>query len=102
MVKVLEKILLALKWAQLGPKRGQNEVFGHFLVQNAVDFADFAYYDQEWQYLVPNGGQSAEKNFACPKMGPFGPNWALKWVFGNYLNFGSFDMFKIAYSDYFR
>ena len=41
------KILLALKWAQLGPKRGQNEVFGHFLVQNALDFADFAYYDQE-------------------------------------------------------
>ena len=47
MVKVLEKILLALKWAQLGPKRGQNEVFGHFFVQNALDFADFAYYDQE-------------------------------------------------------
>ena len=26
-----EKKLLALKWAQLGPKRGQNEVLGYFL-----------------------------------------------------------------------
>ena len=25
-VEVLNKILLALKWAQLGPKRGQNEI----------------------------------------------------------------------------
>ena len=44
---MLEKNLLALKWAQLGPKRGQDEVFGHFLVQNALDFADFVHYDGE-------------------------------------------------------
>ena len=31
----------------LGLKRGQNEVFSHFLVQNALDFADSAYYDKE-------------------------------------------------------
>ena len=31
----------------------------------------------------------------------FSPDWALKWVFGKDLNFGSFDMFDIAYSDYF-
>ena len=43
---MLKKNLLALKWAQLGPKRGQNEVLGHFLVQNALVFGDFAYYDQ--------------------------------------------------------
>ena len=40
-----EKISLALKWAQLGPKRGQNEFLGHFLVQNSFVLADFAYYD---------------------------------------------------------
>ena len=37
-------------WPENGPfraKTGQNEVFGHFLVQNALDFADSAYYDKE-------------------------------------------------------
>ena len=51
----------------LGPKRGQNEVLGHFLIQNALDFADFAYCDWELKYLVPNSGQSAEKKIAGPK-----------------------------------
>ena len=54
----------------LGPKRGQNEVLGHFLGQNALVFADSVYYDRELWYLVPSGGQSAEKNFVGPKMGP--------------------------------
>ena len=36
------------------------------------------------------------------KWAHFSPNWALKWVFGKYLNFGSFDMFDIVYSDYFQ
>ena len=40
-----EKNLLALKWAQLGPKMGQNEVLGHFLALNALVFDNFAYYD---------------------------------------------------------
>ena len=39
-VEVPEEKLLALKWVQLGPKRGQKEVLGHFLGQNALDFAD--------------------------------------------------------------
>ena len=59
----------------LGPERGQNEVSGHFLVQNALDFADFAYYDWEQQYLVPNGGQSVEifwANWAWYGLGVFG------------------------------
>ena len=43
--KGLIKKLLALKWAQLGPKRGQNEVLCHFHVENALVFANFAYYD---------------------------------------------------------
>ena len=55
---------------QLGPKRGQNEVLGYFLVQNALVFADFVHYDGELWYLVASGGQSAEKNFVGPKMGP--------------------------------
>ena len=58
---------------QLGPKMGLNEVLSHFLIQNALDFADFAYYDGEYQYLVPNSGQRAEKNFAGLKMGQLGP-----------------------------
>ena len=61
--------MLALKWAQLGPKRGQNEVLGHFHVQNALVLADFAYYDSELWYLVASAGQSAEKKFVGPKMG---------------------------------
>ena len=39
----------------LGPKRGQNEVFGHFLIQKALDFADFAYFmieNNNVQYLM--------------------------------------------------
>ena len=43
--KVLKKNLLALKWAQLGPKRGQNEVLGHFLFLSSFVLAEFAYYD---------------------------------------------------------
>ena len=52
---------------QLGPKRGQNEVLGHFLIQNALDFADVAYYDREYLYLVPNSGQSTEKKLMAQK-----------------------------------
>ena len=33
---MLKENLLALNWAQLGPKTGQNEGLGHFLVQNAL------------------------------------------------------------------
>ena len=69
----------------LGPKRGQNEVLGPFLIQNAIDFANFAYYDWEWQYLVPNSGWSAEKNFAGPKMGHLGPKRGQNEVLGPFL-----------------
>ena len=34
--------MLDQKMGQLRPKRGQNEVLGHFLIQNALFFADFA------------------------------------------------------------
>ena len=51
-VKVLKEYLLALKWAQLGQKRGQNEVLGHFHCQNAFFFAYVAYHDGEQCYLV--------------------------------------------------
>ena len=54
----------------LGPKRGQNEVLGHFLAQNALVFADSVFYDCELWYLVASSGQSAEKKFVGPKMGP--------------------------------
>ena len=54
-----EKKLLALKWAQLGPKRGQNEVFGNFWAQNALVFADFVYYNWKLWYLVASSGQNA-------------------------------------------
>ena len=51
-----EKKLLALKWAQLGPEKGQNEVIGHVHAQNALLFADYAYYDRELWYLVASVG----------------------------------------------
>ena len=47
MFEVLKKKLLALKWATLGPKRGPNEVLGHFHVLNALVFAKFANYGRE-------------------------------------------------------
>ena len=77
-------------WPKNGPF-GQNEVLGHFLIQNALDYADFAYYDREQQYLVP----SAEKNFAGPKMGRLGPKRGQNEVSGhfpaqNVLVFGDF------------
>ena len=40
----------------LGPKRGQDEVLGHFLGLYALVFADFEYYDSELLYLVADGG----------------------------------------------
>ena len=46
-VEVTEEKLLALKWVQLGPKRGQKEVLNHFLGRSVLVFADFAY-RQEW------------------------------------------------------
>ncbi len=45
-VQVLKK-LAGPKTGQLGPKMGQNEVLGHFLVQYALVFAGRAYYDRE-------------------------------------------------------
>ena len=44
MVRALKKIA-GPKMGQLGPKRGQNKVLGHFLAQNALVFDDFAYDD---------------------------------------------------------
>ena len=55
-VTMLKKYLLARKWAQLGPKRGQNEVLGHFHCQNAFVFAHVASHDREQCYLVGSGG----------------------------------------------
>ena len=40
-----EKKFAGPKMGHLGPKRGQNEVLGHFLVQSSFVLADFAYYD---------------------------------------------------------
>ena len=61
---------------QLGPKRGQNEVLGHFLVQIALVFADYVHYDGELWYLVASGGQSAEKNLLALKWAQLGPKRA--------------------------
>ena len=54
----------------LGSKRGQNEVLGPYLAQNALVFVHFAYRDWEWWNLVPDGCQSAKKKNAGPEMGP--------------------------------
>ena len=86
----------------LGPKRGQNEVLGPYLAQSALVFDHFAYRGWEWWSLVPDGCQSAEKKLLALKWAHFGLNWALKWVLGNYLNFGLYKMFNIAYSDSFE
>ena len=81
----------------LGPKRGQNEVLGHFLAQNASVFADFAYFDWELWYLVASGGQSAEKKFVGPKMGPIGAKKWPKEVLGHFYFQDSFVLADFAY-----
>ena len=65
----------------LGPKRGQDEVLGHFLGQYALVFAGFAYYGSLVLYLVADGGESAEKEFAGPKIDHLGLNLGLKRCF---------------------
>ena len=85
-VQVLKKYLLALKWAISGLKRGQDEVLGHFLGHYALVFAGFAYYDSEVLYPVADGDQSAEKEFAGPKMGHLGLNLGLKRSFVSFLD----------------
>ena len=57
----------------LGPKRGQNEVLGHFLAQNALVFADYVFYDCELWYLIASGDQSAEKKLLVLKWAQLGP-----------------------------
>ena len=54
---------MALEWVQLGPKRGQNEVLGYFYVENALVFANVAYYDRELRFLLIGGDQSSEQRF---------------------------------------
>ena len=41
MVNVPNYFLLALKWAQLGPTRGQNEVLGYFMFKMHLFFPIF-------------------------------------------------------------
>ena len=84
MVEVPNNFLLALKWTQLGPKMGQNEVLGHFHVQNALVFANFAYYDGELCYLVVSGGQSAKKILLALKWAQLGPKRGQNEVLGHF------------------
>ena len=55
-VQVLKKKLAGTKMGQLGPKMGQNEVLGHFLVRYALVFAGYAYHARQLCYLVADGG----------------------------------------------
>ena len=54
---------MALEWVQLGPKRGQNEVLGYFYVENALVFANAAYYDRELRFLFIDGDGSSDHRF---------------------------------------
>ena len=47
----------------LGPKRGQNEDLGYFHIENALVFANVAYYDRELRFLVIGGDQSSKQKF---------------------------------------
>ena len=63
MVTLLRNFLLGPKWAQVGPKRGHNEVLGYFHVENAIVFANVANYDRELHFLIIGGDQSSEQRF---------------------------------------
>ena len=73
---------------QNGPKRGQNEVYSHFIVLNAIVFAHIVYFDRKLWYLAANAGDSAEKSFLGPIMGQLGPKRGQNDV----LSFFSFKM----------
>ena len=60
----------------LGRKRAQNGVLGHFLVQNALVFADYVHYDGKLWYLIASGGQSAEKILLALKWAQLGRKMA--------------------------
>ena len=64
MVKVLKRFYYALEGVQLGPKRGQNEVLGYFHVENALVFANVAYYDRELRFLFIDGDGGSEHRFS--------------------------------------
>ena len=84
----------------LGPKRGQNEVLGHFLAQNALVFADSVFYDCELWYLVASGGQSAEKKLLALKWAQLGPKRGQNEVLGHFLVQNSFVLADFAYDDW--
>ena len=84
----------------LGPKRGQNEVLGHFLAQNALVFADSVFYDCELWYPVASGGQSAEKNLLALKWAQLGPKRGQNEVLGHFLVQSSFVLADFAYYDW--
>ena len=46
-LQVLKNKFAGPKMGQLGPKMGQNDVLGHFLVQYALVFAGYACYDRQ-------------------------------------------------------
>ena len=72
----------------LGPKRGQNGVFCHFLIQKSLVFADFSYYVRYLCYLVEYGGQSAEKKSLALKWAHLGLIRAQKVGLVSFLEFG--------------
>ena len=79
--KSASKILLALKVAQLGRRRGQNEVLDDFRVQNALVFTDSEYHDWKLWCLMPSGDESAPKIFVGPRMGQIRAKKRPKWGF---------------------
>ena len=88
--------------AKKGPRGGQNEVLGHFYVQNALVFANFAYYDRELWYLVVIGGLSAEKNLLALKWAQLGPKRGQNEVLGYFYvqNASVFPIFHIMMQSY--
>ena len=83
----------------LGPKRGQNEVLGHFLAQKALVVADLVFYDCELWYLVASGGQSAEKKLLAQKWAQLEPKRGQNKVLGHFLVQSSFVVADFAYYD---
>ena len=83
----------------LGPRMDQNEVLGHFLIKNALDFANIVYHDWEWQYLVPYSGEGVEKKFAGPKMGQLGATKGQNGVLGHFLTKNALVFCDFAYPD---
>ena len=87
------------KMGHLGPKRGQNEVLGHYLAQKALVFRDFGYDDSKITKSRTWSWSKCWKKFVGPKMAPLGPKRGQNEVLGHFHVQNALVLANCAYYD---